>query len=465
MCLKCLVFKFSHGPDSYRGSLGKIIHPGLSDCHHRYFIRNIIPFGIFLFLFFRILAPLHAVAQISAPGSAGSDITQYPVFPQNDPVFVFCAAKDENVGVLRVVSNLEGLKTYTWEKYNPATNAYDSYYSENKTGSESQISNLESGGYRITVTAETGQQVFRAWVFNFWRTVASRINESNCDYFSFSTTVEQATMVYYDITSGVSREITSAPEYTWREGETIISRFASPMIYDPPTRDTEYRLTVSDRFGCEVVVAVKYNSIVTKAVFTADPMNGEAPLTVTFNNNSENGDSFEWFFFKDLDEIKRLSQGSNVPVDSIMFKAFDKTPVYTYEFSGTYMVKLVSKKVSEFHTCTDTVYLENFIVADTSYVRAPNVFTPNGDGSNDNFIVKFWSMQEVKISVFNRWGRVVHVFESKNVRGFEDTWEVSAWDGRIGGRDASEGVYYYVVEGFGRDGKKRWHKGFVHLFR
>ena len=129
------------------------------------------------------------------------------------------------------------------------------------------------------------------------------------------------------------------------------------------------------------------------------------------------------------------------------------------------MVKLVSKKTSEFYTCTDTVYLETHIVVDTSYIAAPNVFTPNGDGVNDNFVVKFWSMQEVKISIFNRWGRLVHIYENSNVQGFRNTWSVSAWDGRIGGRYASPGVYFYVVEGRGRDGQKRWAKGFFHLYR
>jgi gliding motility-associated-like protein len=190
-------------------------------------------------------------------------------------------------------------------------------------------------------------------------------------------------------------------------------------------------------------------------------------LEVRFTNKSENGDpgSFEWFFFKDLDEIKRESEQSNMPVDSIMFTAFDDAPIYTYENSGSYMVKLVSKKKSEFHTCTDTVYLPEYIVADTSFIQVPNVFSPNGDGTNDNFVVKFWSMKEVKISVFNRWGRLVHVWQSGDVRGFKNTWIESVWDGKIGGRYASPGVYFYVVEGFGRDGRKRWKHGDIYLFR
>lgn len=405
--------------------------------------------------------------QISAPGSTGSELTSYPVFPQNDPVYFFCTSPGEAIGVLQVTTSLEGTKTYNWERFNPVSTDFEPYYSESSNSTQSEIFNLEDGGYRVTITSETGQQVYRAWVFNFWRTIEAKVSESTCDFFSLESTFEQVPLIYYDISNGTQQEIAITPNFEWREGETIVSRFASPTIYEPPTKDTDYILTVSDRFGCNASVTVRYYSIVTKAMFTADPMSGEAPLTVSFTNTSENGDpnGYEWFFFKDLDEIKRLSQGSTQPIDSIMLKAFDFSPVYTFENSGTYMVKLVSKKLSEFWTCTDTVYLETYIIADTSYIAAPNVFTPNGDGTNDNFVVKFWSMKEVKVSIFNRWGRTVHVYENKNVLGFENTWTVSAWDGRIGGREASPGVYFYVVEGLGRDGKKRWKKGFVHLFR
>lgn len=225
-----------------------------------------------------------------------------------------------------------------------------------------------------------------------------------------------------------------------------------------------------------------YISVVTKAKFTVEAdfnsgdQQGEAPLEVTFNNESENGTSgeYEWFFFRDLDELKRESEAAEGPIDSIDFIAYDDFLVYTFEFTGTYMVKLVSKKISDNHIlgdsvyqgiCTDTFYLEDYIVTDTSYFDVPNVFTPNNDGTNDNFVVKFWSMQDVKITIVNRWGKKVHYWEKSNVRGFEGTWIESVWDGRIGGRYASPGVYYYVAEGKGRDGKNRWAHGFFHLFR
>ena len=199
-----------------------------------------------------------------------------------------------------------------------------------------------------------------------------------------------------------------------------------------------------------------------------DPTELEAPLTVNFINESENGTSgqFEWFLFRDLDEIKKESEGSTAPIDSIMIIGYDDNAIYTYERTGVYDVKLVSKHVSEFYTCVDTVYIEDYILIDSSYIIAPNVFTPNGDGVNDEFVVKFFSMETVKITLFNRWGKRIHYFESQNVRGFDGTWEETVWDGKLmGGRYASPGVYYYNIVGEGRDGTRRRAHGFFHLFR
>ncbi len=413
------------------------------------------------------LMPLVAKAQIQAPGSDYTDRTSYPVFSENDPIYIFCSEENGKDANLRAITTLPGIKTWLWEKFNNQTGAFDFYLTENSSESQSQISQLGDGCYRATITAGNTVQTYRAWVFNDWNKATASIPESNCSYFTLQGTVDPSKMVYYDLSGRQPVEINKNVTVEWLQGQEVVSRLTTPKIYTPPTADTEYTFVVSDRFGCESSAKVTYISIVTVAAFTADPMDGEAPLEVKFTNNSQNGDpgSFEWFFFKDLDKIKLESGKTNLPVDSIMLVAYDDAPVYTYENSGSYMVKLVSKHKSEFHTCTDTAYLEDYIVADTSFIQVPNVFTPNGDGTNDNFVVKFWSMKEVKISVFNRWGRTVHIWQSGDIRGFENTWVKSVWDGKINGRYASPGVYFYVVEGRGRDGTKRWKHGTVYLIR
>lgn len=422
--------------------------------------------SLFVIIFvFTVLFPGIVKSQISAPGKSGSDKTNYPVFNETDSIYVFCVGVEgETIGVLRGNTNLTGTKTFLWEQYNPGTASFEFYFSESSDGGSSEISGLGDGGYRLTITQAENTIVERAWVFNNWYTSLATIPESNCDWFSLNGEYTSADLKYYDLVNNAEVNVNKNTAVQWKVGNEVVSEMLSPQVFDPPTANTNYNLRVYDKFLCESTSTVIYNSIVTKADFSVDQQEGEAPLIVSFTNNSENGVSgaYEWFFFRDLDDIKRESEESSGPIDSIEVVVYDDSPVYTYEFSGTYMVKLVSKKGN----CTDTVYLQDYIIADTSFIAVPNVFTPNNDGTNDVFVVKFWSMQSVKIDIFNRWGKKVHHWESGDVRGFEGTWTETVWDGRgMGGRFASPGVYYYVVEGTGRDGQKRHTKGFVHLFR
>ena len=428
-------------------------------------------FLLIVFLISSLLFPGFVGAQISAPGASGSDKTNYPVFNETDSIYVFCAqAEGSSIGILRANTDLTGTKTFLWEKYNPGSTTFEFYFSESTASQFSERTGLSDGCYRVTITQGETTFMERAWVFNNWISANARIPDSlsNCETFKLIGDFTAAELKYYDLADNSEQSIKKDTKVVWKKGNENIATVLSPQIFAPPAANTDYTFVVYDKFKCQGSDVVTYNSLVTKASFSADKQNGEAPLIVTFTNNSENGTpgSYEWFFFRDLDEIKEESGTSTTPVDSIMIVAFDQSPVFTYENSGTYMVKLVSKKITGQTVCVDTFYLPNYIIADTSFVAVPNVFTPNGDGTNDDFVVKFWSMQSIEIQIFNRWGKRVHHWESGDVRGFDGTWTETVWDGRLmGGRYASPGVYYYNVVGEGRDGERRRAHGFFHLFR
>jgi len=101
----------------------------------------------------------------------------------------------------------------------------------------------------------------------------------------------------------------------------------------------------------------------------------------------------------------------------------------------------------------DSIKIEFFVV------DIPNVFTPNGDGSNDLFLPMdngFTGVKTNKMIVFNRWGE--KVWESSNFR--------EGWDGNVNGRKAAEGVYYWILEVFyGPQDQKKVSKGSVNLIR
>ncbi len=427
-------------------------------------------FSLIVFLFFTISVK----AQITADADATIP-TNYSSGTQ-DNIYIFCTSEGESVAGLTASFSSNAAADYEWLKYNSSTQSFDAFSTDNSEATSSTINNLEDGAYRVNVTSGGNTETYTAWVFNNWYTPVAEIPVTNCDYFQLGGSFTEADLTYYDLSNGNQLSVMKNVQVRWEDGGSTISTILSPSIFSPPTTNTDYRLVVYDRFGCEGETSITYSSIVTKAKFSVDPSQfsfpseykDEAPLEVTFTNESENADRFEWFFFRDLLDIKReAEQTGGIVEDSIMARNnLDENPVYVYENSGTYQVKLVTTKQSEFNTCTDTFYFENYIIADTSFIDAPNVFTPgNGDLANNEFIIKYWSVKDIKINIFNRWGKKVHEWKKSNVQGFENTAFESAWDGKIGGRYASPGVYYYVVEATGRDDRKRWAHGFVHLFR
>ena len=414
-----------------------------------------------LFFLIALFISLSVDAQISANSDA-SIPTEYSSGSQ-DQIHIFCAAPDQNAGQLTASSMSGAGGSFEWTKYNPNTGAFEIF--DNPGASTSTISDLESGGYQVQITLDAVTETYTAWVMNSWYTVTAEITESTCDYFQIQATIQDAPLTYYDLTTGAERQIFKDVQTRWSADGSQVAAVLSPQIFLPPAQNTEYRLTVSDRFGCEVEVSVFYQSIVTEASFIADPVEGEAPLEVSFTSTSLNADQYEWFFFRERDEMILEGQSGTVVQDSILQTAIDQNPVFVYENSGAYQVKLVTTKFSDDFACTDTFYLDNYILALASLVEVPNVFTPNGDGVNDEFVVKYQSLRSIHIQIFNRWGKKIHSWENNNVQGFESSVSESAWDGKIGGRYASPGVYYYVVQAKGRDDQTQNAHGFFHLFR
>jgi len=72
----------------------------------------------------------------------------------------------------------------------------------------------------------------------------------------------------------------------------------------------------------------------------------------------------------------------------------------------------------------------------------PNVFTPNGDGSNDLFIPfpGYTSVEEIDLKIYDRWGRMVFKTNSPEIQ----------WDGKDTdtNQPCSDGTYFYVCDVF-----------------
>ncbi|WP_316843066.1 gliding motility-associated C-terminal domain-containing protein, partial [Pedobacter gandavensis] len=67
----------------------------------------------------------------------------------------------------------------------------------------------------------------------------------------------------------------------------------------------------------------------------------------------------------------------------------------------------------------------------------PNTFTPNGDGINDEWTIKYLnSYPKATINIFNRYGVKVFSGDSKS----------KSWDAKYNGQDLPIGTYYYVID-------------------
>ncbi|GCD79516.1 choice-of-anchor L domain-containing protein [Schleiferia thermophila] len=79
-------------------------------------------------------------------------------------------------------------------------------------------------------------------------------------------------------------------------------------------------------------------------------------------------------------------------------------------------------------------------------ITIPNVFTPNGDGINDVFIViKLNTHPSASIRIFNRWGEIV--FQSNNYQNCDEANPSACWNGRRNntGEALADGVYFYEL--------------------
>jgi gliding motility-associated-like protein len=88
-------------------------------------------------------------------------------------------------------------------------------------------------------------------------------------------------------------------------------------------------------------------------------------------------------------------------------------------------------------------------------VFAPNAFTPNNDGVNQEFQVFAPNAQQVELIIYNRWGRVIFQTNDLSV----------GWDGTFNGTPVQEGVYVYRLTGIGVDGSSFERSGTVTLIR
>ena len=213
----------------------------------------------------------------------------------------------------------------------------------------------------------------------------------------------------------------NAVAYLWDFGDgSAISNEPNPThTYNEPGSYT-VTLTTTGIGGCEtssqeVTVEVSDQSF---ASFLASPSADTAlalpGAMVEFTDQSSNAVSWFWDF----------GDGS---------VSTDPNPTHQYSQAGDYTVSL---RVTDANGCVATLTDGPFSVISPELL-VPNVFTPNGDGINDAFTVRYTGSEDFYLEVFDRWGRMFFSAEAA-----DETWP--GIDGN--GNNAPEGVYYYSLQ-------------------
>ena len=142
---------------------------------------------------------------------------------------------------------------------------------------------------------------------------------------------------------------------------------------------------------------------------------GDNVTFMAFLNGDVNYFEYEWIELNDTSVIATGNQFIISPksTNSYLFKATNET--YGCEYTST-----------------------PFIVEVQEASRISEIFTPNGDGINDQWIIEGLEFAtEARINIFGRWG--TPVFE--HVGSYYDEF-----DGTFNGDIIPPGVYYYIID-------------------
>ena len=184
---------------------------------------------------------------------------------------------------------------------------------------------------------------------------------------------------------------------------------------------TNYLISVKDKNGCVSDSTVIVSKVIqVEALFSASTQKGAKPLEVEFTNLSSAASNYSWYS------------------DSI-FLTNTTDYQHLFDTTGTFLLSLISW--NNLQQCADTFSLQ-IIVFDSLAIEIPNVFTPNGDGVNDVFLIKILGAKDLHVQIFNRWGSLIkdHSYQLN-----EDIATINIWDGTNDGLDFSEGVYFYNI--------------------
>jgi gliding motility-associated-like protein len=106
-----------------------------------------------------------------------------------------------------------------------------------------------------------------------------------------------------------------------------------------------------------------------------------------------------------------------------------ESPTHVFPDTGQFTACL---RVTSLHGCIDEL-CKSIEINPFPTIFAPNAFTPNGDGTNELFLVKVTYAKKFLLEIFDRWGELI----------YEGTDPLEGWNGEYLGNPCQEDVYVW----------------------
>ncbi|MDR1667480.1 MAG: gliding motility-associated C-terminal domain-containing protein [Bacteroidales bacterium] len=347
---------------------------------------------------------------------------------------------------------------HEWYRFDFAARKFGSApFGAHPNVTSSSESGLAEGGYMVKVKIGEKRDSLVAWIcmnpgfeLKLMKDEHGAVpyNHKFCEFTDFLIAtghpVKTLSFTYYNPVTGVENLWENDISYMINNNYVFLSRGQQQFfrLYHPPYEDTRYTVVAADLFGTEQQDEIMYETIIPHSVIasqlppevtlrdgsTTNP--ASAPVDVRFVNKSTLATEYVW----------RFGDG-----DSLRFDAdsppHPDTVRHTYAIPGDYEATLVA--INEYG-CRDQSAVT--IKVAPSRLDIGNVFSPNGDNINDYFKPENTSIRRFEISIYTRAGKRVYQHKGADLR----YW--TGWDGRIdGGKNAAEGIYYYVIRATGWD--------------
>lgn len=131
-------------------------------------------------------------------------------------------------------------------------------------------------------------------------------------------------------------------------------------------------------------------------------------------------------------DLSHNAVGGTWTIDTLSIPyTYGEDPQFDYGQSGSYPVQLTVYNIGG---CTDSFALEVCIEPSTE-LFIPDIFSPNGDGNNDQLFVRGGGIASMDFRIYDRWGGLVYTGEDNS----------QGWDGTTSNGPAPSGVYVYAL--------------------